>query len=264
MPRPWGVVSESQMQYAYSDFGQVTKEYQQHAATVNTSTSPVVEYDYENGGSNNIRMTSMTYPDGRELDYGYGTAGSQSDIASRIVTIKDGATTLATYEYAGSGMLVTTTQNEPGIEKTLALGSGSDPYSALDRFGRMIDLRWTKSSTDLVSFEYDYDRVSNRLNQRNLVTGTGGANPAVDSLFEYDQLNRLTNYQGGELNVAGDAITSPVIEQDFTLDETGNFKGFVVKDSGHHDSKPNPNPEYRQRDYEHHRDGWFCLGNAAL
>ncbi len=64
------------------------------------------------------------------------------------------------------------------------------------------------------------------------MTGSGGTNPGADSLFEYDQLNRLTKYQGGELNLAGDAITSPVIEQDFTLDETGNFKGFLVKDSG--------------------------------
>ena len=67
------------------------------------------------GSSNTIRINAITYPDGRQLDYGYGTSGSQSDIASRIVTIKDGATTLATYEYAGSGMLVTSTQNEPGI-----------------------------------------------------------------------------------------------------------------------------------------------------
>lgn len=223
---------ESQTQYSYNDFGQVTKEYQQHGSSVNVSTSPVVEYGHEDGGSNTTRIKSITYPDGRQLDYGYGTSGSQSDIASRIVTIKDGATTLATYEYAGSGMLVTQTQNEPGTSKTLALGSGSNPYSALDRFGRMIDLKWTNSSTDLVSFEYEYDRVSNRLNQRNLVLGSGGSNPAVDSLFEYDELNRLVDYQGGQLNVAGDAITSPVIEQDFTLDETGNFKGFVVKDNG--------------------------------
>ena len=223
---------ESQIQFAYNDFEHVTKEYQQHGASVNVSTAPVVEYDYTDGSSNHVRLTAITYPDGRQLDYDYGTGGSQSDRASRIITIEDGATTLATYEYAGSGMLVTTTQNETGIEKTLAIGSGSDPYSALDRFGRMIDLRWTKSSTDLVSFEYGYDRVSNRLNQRNLVTGSGGSNPGADSLFEYDQLNRLTNYQDGELNMAGDAIASALIEQEFTLDETGNFKGFLVKDSG--------------------------------
>ena len=147
----------------------------------------------------------------------------------RVDTIKDGATTLVSYEYSGTGMVVTQTYNQPKIKKTIALGSGSDPYSALDRFGRMIDLRWTstKSSTDLVRFEYDYDRVSNRLFERNLIDGSHGTNPAVDRLFGYDQLNRLTSFKTGELNTAGDAITSPALTQSFTLDETGNMSGLA-------------------------------------
>ena len=201
---------ESQIQYDYNDSGQLTKEYQQHGSVVNVSTSPVVEHNFENGGSNTIRMKSLTYPDGRQLDYEYGTSGSQTDRLDRVSTIEDGATTLVTYQHSGAGVLVTQTYNEPGIEKTLALGSGSDPYLALDRFGRMIDLRWKKGSTDLVRFEYDYDRVSNRLNERNLVTGTGGMNPAVDSLFEYDELNRLTEFKTGQLNPGGDMIAVPI------------------------------------------------------
>ena len=59
------------------------------------------------------------------------------------------------------------------------------------------------------------------------VTATGGTNPAVDSLFGYDELNRLTSFKQGELNTAGDAIASPGLTQDWTLDETGNFKGFT-------------------------------------
>ncbi len=145
----------------------------------------------------------------------------------RVAKIKDGTDTLVDYVYSGSGQLVSQTYDEPGLEKTIALGSGSDPYSALDRFGRMIDLRWTVGSTDVVRFEYDYDRVGNRLNERNLVTATGGTNPAVDSLFGYDELNRLTSFKQGELNTAGDAIASPGLTQDWTLDETGNFKGFT-------------------------------------
>ena len=215
---------KSDVQYEYNDFGQVTKEYQQFGAAVNVSSSPVVEYDYADGSSNTIRMLSLTYPDGRELDYGYGVAASESDLLDRVVTIKDGATTLVTYEYSGAASVVTQTYNEPGIEKTIALGSGSDPYSALDRFGRMIDLRWTKGATDLVHFEYDYDRVSNRLFERNKIST--GSNPDVDSLFEYDELNRLTDFKTGLLNTAGNAISSPEMAQSFTLDETGNFKGF--------------------------------------
>ncbi len=147
----------------------------------------------------------------------------------RVATIEDGATTLVTYQYSGAGAVVTQTYNEPGFAKTIALGSGSNPYSALDRFGRLIDLRWsgTRSTTELVKFEYDYDRVSNRLNERNLIDGSHGSNPAMDRLFGYDELNRLTSFKTGQLNTGGDAITSPTMTQAFTLDETGNFAGFT-------------------------------------
>ncbi len=154
---------QSEIQYQYNNFGQLTKEYQQHGAEVDTANSPAVEYAYAGGSANTIRMSSVTYPDGRQLDYQYGTSGSQTDLLDRVATIEDGATTLVSYQYSGAGMVVTQTYNQPGFAKTIALGSGSDPYSALDRFGRMIDLRWTKSTTNLVQLEYGYDRVSNRL-----------------------------------------------------------------------------------------------------
>ena len=133
---------QSEIQYQYNNFGQLTKEYQQHGAEVDTANSPAVEYAYAGGSANTNRMSSVTYPDGRQLDYQYGTSGSQTDLLDRVATIEDGATTLVSYEYSGAGMVVTQTYNQPGVEKTIALGSGSDPYSALDRFGRMIDLRW--------------------------------------------------------------------------------------------------------------------------
>jgi RHS repeat-associated protein len=136
--------------------------------------------------------------------------------------------TLVTYQRSGGGSLVSQTYNEPGIEKTIALGSGTDPYSALDRFGRMIDLRWTKGSTDLVRTEYDYDRVSNRLFERNLIAGRKGSNPRVDSLFGFDALNRMTSFQRGILNSAGTAVSNANLTQTFGLDETGNIEQFDV------------------------------------
>ena len=132
--------------------------------------------------------------------------------------------------------MVTQTYNQPGISKTLDIGSGSDPYAALDRFGRNVDHRWNNGSADLVSFEYGYDRgrcridfdlaaAGNRLSERNLINT--GSNPSVDSLFGFDELNRMTDFDSGLLNTAGDAISSPELAQNFTLDETGNFTDFV-------------------------------------
>ena len=125
--------------------------------------------------------------------------------------------------------MVTQIYNEPGFAKTIALGSGSNPYSALARFGRLIDLRWssTRSITELVKSEYDYDRVGNRLNERNLIVGSGGSNPTMDRLFGYDELNRLISFKTGQLNTGSDAIAGPTQTQSFTLDETGNFKGIT-------------------------------------
>ncbi len=171
----------------------------------------------------------MKYPNGRTLNYGYGSGGSLTDRTSRVATISEGTTTLVTYSHLGSSQLVSKYYNQPEIERTLATGSGANPYAALDRFGRLVDLRWTDVSTkpavDLVHFNYGYDRVSNRLYERNTIST--GANPGVDSLFGFDQLNRLTQLEMGTLNSSGTAITSPHSSQDWVLDETGNFVEFT-------------------------------------
>jgi YD repeat-containing protein len=92
---------ESEIQYQYNEFGQLIKEYQQHGAAVDVSTSPVVEYDFEDGSANTIRARSIVYPDGRQLDYQYGTVGSEADLLDRVETIEDGAMTLVTYQRSG-------------------------------------------------------------------------------------------------------------------------------------------------------------------
>ena len=106
--------------------------------------------------------------------------------------------------------MITQTYNQPGIEKDYVL----------DRFGRMEELNWAKGQTDLVDFRYGYDRNSNRLFERNQKSNTHS------HLLGYDQLNRMTSFQAGSLNSGNTAISSPAIDQSFTLDETGNFTGF--------------------------------------
>jgi len=65
----------NQMQNEYSDFTQLTQAYQAHGGTVNTGTTPQVQYSFADGSSNTIRGTGMTYPNGR------GIAG---DILNRV------------------------------------------------------------------------------------------------------------------------------------------------------------------------------------
>jgi hypothetical protein len=54
------------VQFGYNGLGQETADYQAHSGSVNTSTTPVVQYAYNemSGGANNSRPTSMTYPNG--------------------------------------------------------------------------------------------------------------------------------------------------------------------------------------------------------
>ena len=100
-------------------------------------------------------------------------------------------------------------------------------YTGLDRLGRIKEIKWNNGSYDTVGFEYGYDRRNNRLFEKNTFGGTTGASPvAVDALLEYDNLNRLVDFQRGTLNGGNDAITSANLTQDWTLDQTGNWDSF--------------------------------------
>lgn len=215
------VVNETQN--IYNEFNQLTIEYQQPDGAVNTSTSPKVEYAYASGVDNHNRVTRMTYPNGRVVNYIYGASGSVDDRLSRIAKLLIGGTDIVEYDYLGANQVVIQRYVEPStpVEYTLATGTGSDPYDALDRFGRVIDLRWQKGSLKLVNSQYSYDRASNKLTCDNSLPLSL---TQTDEKFSYDELHRLTDYERGKL--VNGSITNPRITQDWTLDQTGNWKGF--------------------------------------
>jgi RHS repeat-associated protein len=56
---------------------------------------------------------------------------------------------------------------------------------------------------------------------------------AKSELYSYDFLNRLTVMARGDLNGTKDAISGTAVkEEDYTLDPTGNWSGFITKASG--------------------------------
>ena len=61
---------------------------------------------------------------------------------------------------------------------------GGDKYAGLDRFGRVADVRWIKSGTDLERVRYGYDRVSNRRWRQNPVAATGQDEFYTDGVWE--------------------------------------------------------------------------------
>jgi hypothetical protein len=226
----------------YNNFGQLIAQYQEHDGEVDTGTTPVVLYAYEDGSENTIRQVSMTYPNGRVLEYLYDDDAANN--LSRIRTLRWDGTNVCRYDYLGLNTFVTTDYLEPQVKLDYALGFGSDPNTGFDRFGRVIDLLWEKygsggssssSSTsgapvnpELVHLQYGYDLASNRTHRADLVAQSYDKD--FDELYEYDGLHRLKKFHRGRLTNDNQTVISPTLQQGWCLDATGNWQNFTHSD----------------------------------
>ena len=137
----------NQVEDVYNGLGQLITEYQAASGAVNTSSTPSMQYSYNlmSGGTNNSRLVTMTYPNGRVLTYNYNT-GLDNNI-SRLSSISDSTGTLVSYSYLGLSTVVIENYPQPGVELTYVKLSGEsngdagDQYTGLDRFGRVVDQR---------------------------------------------------------------------------------------------------------------------------
>jgi RHS repeat-associated protein len=126
-------VVQSQDEDHYNGYGQLTIEYQAFGAAVDDSTTGYVGYNYSQpSGANYSRLVSMTYANGRALDYVYG---AQLQITS--------------ITHSGTTATVTTSQPLPSgfaVGSQLAI-SGASP-SAYDGSFQVL------SVTDSTHFTY--------------------------------------------------------------------------------------------------------------
>jgi len=142
--------------------------------------------------ANHSRLTSTTYLNGRVIGYNYAM-GLESNI-SRLSSITDSGVTLESYSYLGLGTVVERKHPQPGVDLTYvklsgeSVGDAGDPYTALDRFGRIVDQCWRSGSTDQDRFTYIYDRVGNRLTKNNSL------NSAFNETYTYDGLNQIASF----------------------------------------------------------------------
>jgi YD repeat-containing protein len=225
------------VQHAYNTFSQLVTQYQSHSGAVNTSSTPSVGYQYDNGSANTIRLNSVTYPNARVLNYNYGSSGGTNDLLSRIASLIDnnGTTHLVDYTYVGlDRIVVADSSSEPNTELTYikqgseGTGDGGDQYTGWDRFSRVIDQRWIKTSdtTARERVKYGYDRASNRVWRDNLVADGLSANQ--DEYYTYDGLYQLATLKRGTLTGSPPSGISgtPTWEEDFTFDPTGNWSNY--------------------------------------
>ena len=215
----------------YDDAGRLLGEYQAHDGAADPATTPRVGYRHSPLTDGASRLTGLVYPDGREVGY-------EHDALGRLTAIVDGPTgaaapTLEGYAYLGLGSLVERDRPEPGHRWTLvgdaSDGSDSgDPYGGLDRFGRVVDHRWTTDGgVDLERHAYGYDPNGNRLWEDDLLA------PGRGELYHdgsgYDALDRMTSFSRGTLvdtdgDGAFDAASGVTESRDWQLDALGNWE----------------------------------------
>jgi RHS repeat-associated protein len=220
----------NQVEDTFNGLGQLTNEYQSVSGAVNTNTTPDVQYAYTemSGGQNNSRLTSMTYPNGYQLNFNYNT-GLDSNI-SRSSYISDTTGTLEAYKYLGLDTVVEMDHPQTGINLTYikqtgdpyANTDGGDQYTGLDRFGRIIDQFWTNGTT-VDRYQYGYNQDSDVLYRQNLV------DTAMSELYTYDNVNQLSTFARGTLNSTKTGITgTPSATQSWSPDALGNFNNVTT------------------------------------
>lgn len=205
------------VKYTYeANWGLVSKIEQDYDSAVGTGTAYDVEFAYEKSdadGRNTVRRSSTTLPSGRSLTYTY--TGDDDD-ASRVTTIKHGATEIAEYEYRGFGDVVRTFYDEPDVYSQFYDDANPGDYENLDRFGRVLTWQWgrltggTPSNVNFYDVEYTYDQNSN------VASVTDNVHSGFDVTVSVDDLNRVTTFD------------STAIYQDMTLTHTGGWGSYVL------------------------------------
>ena len=208
-----GTTIVNQVEDIYNGLGELITEYQSHSGAVNLSTTPKVQYAYSfvatSGGPNHSRLVSMTYPNGRVLNYTYNSG--VDDRISRLSSLSDNSATLEAYSYLGLSTIVQRSHPQNGVNQTYIIpggnSDGGDQYTGLDRFGRVVEKRWVNVNTSTVTddFLYSYDRDGN------VLTRTNALNSSFTEQYSYDGLNRLVSFTRGSST------------ESWSLDAVGNW-----------------------------------------
>jgi len=188
---------------------------------VDPATTPRVQYAYSQGsGGNHSRLTRVTYPDGYQVNYAYDgidAAVSRPTSLSGQSAGSATAVTLEAFRYLGAGTVIERSRSEVNVTLSMvnfagATADAGDKYTGLDRFGRVVDQRWTQGTTAsspvLDRYGHTYDRNSNRLTRTNALAA------AFSETYAYDNLNQLQSF-----NRSGGTTTS----QQWQFDALGNW-----------------------------------------
>jgi RHS repeat-associated protein len=214
-----------QVQYTYDGWGNLTAFKQDVDSVIGGSGRASFEVDYSyavatpTGGRVTVRREDETLPDGTDIKYNYGSAGSLAEAAVRVDSISQ-TVTLASYAYLGAGQVVTTTLGQAGVSSSV-FNSGGTTYPDLDNFNRVIESVWTRTA-NFYDVTVSYDRDSGITRGVDAVQTALNGDHIFDTAYTNDNLNRLTEAKEGKWN--GSAITSATRDEQWTsLSQTGNW-----------------------------------------
>ena len=225
----------NEVKWDYNDFNQPVTEFQQHGGAVTTGSMKVT-YGYEDGTGNTTRRKSMKYPHtgtgaAPVLNLNYVT--QQANALSRFDQLKLDTTTVGTFKYLGMGTLVE--QQNP--KTTLSYGNAANNYDGFDRFGRPVATLWNKTSggASLVQSTYGRNRVGGIVWRKD-VQAHADSVETQDNHYWYDGLQQVKRHDRGELTPTSGPPYSGITpatrqqQEDFTFDQTGNWKGYNSQD----------------------------------
>ena len=239
-----GGTAENQIEYTYdSTYGYLAKSEQEHDGVVDGST-PDLDYIRDVSTTSNVfndglRLHEFKLPfinSSTKVHNYYGGQGNTTNVNDRLHrqryhklfggSLFGGTPITSEYKYNGQGRMVEifAYKNSGGgnnnITKLQRFSSGVN-FDSYDRFGRIKEQDWDWLGTDSKTM-YTYDDAGNRLTRN--VHGT----TAYDQEYDYDGLHRLTEVDDGD--VSSGSISSPTFEQNFTLDQMGNWTDFTETD----------------------------------
>lgn len=226
----------NQVTHAYNAFNQLIEDAQSHSGTVVSGTSKVA-YTHANGSANTTRRLTTTYPSGKIVSMSYGSANSADDRLSRLsaVALNGEGQALGEFAWMGAARLVSLTMPQPGISLSYKhttgepTGDAGDPYSGYDRFGRTVDMHWTRGAggspaVTLSRIQYGYDRMNRRLWRQDLAAP---ADTKQDRFYGYDGLGQVTDSALGNLNINHTSIAGIAAQKEtFDYDAIGNWKQY--------------------------------------
>jgi RHS repeat-associated protein len=225
-----GGAKRNEIGWEYNSFDQPVTEYQEHSGQVNASTSLKVQYMYENGSSNTIRPTGITYPNGNAISTEY--LSSLSNALSRPDAIKESGSTLASMRYLGLrvpiDLLYDAAANAELTYQNGGTGDAGDIYTGIDRFGRLIETIWKTSSAELLHTKYGRNRVGGVTWKRDVLAHASSVT-TEDHFHWYDGLQQNYQHERGDLTPSGGppytGIASATRQQQEIrgFDETGNW-----------------------------------------